>query len=212
MLEVVERADEDKDHLLVELGDVVPDAEDDCAEFTGDRDSVLSVQLLVFIGLAFGHQVPVHDTGLDVGGELDEQLTVAELGVVETFDGSLKLANLVDPVKKIFLGLRSDNLEVVDAHELPDHSKDVLLDTLTDVLGADSDKLDTKGLHGGLSHVTVVVTVEHVLRGHVGLGPVDGSVINAMANAQDHKTVTHLFEKVLDEAVLQLHGVDPKTE
>jgi len=56
-----------------------------------------------------------------------------------------------------------------------------------------------------------MVVIEHVLRNHLRLGPVDGSFVNAMADAKDHKTVAHFLEQVLDEAVFNLHGVNPKT-
>ena len=54
--------------------------------------------------------------------------------------------------------------------------------------------------------------MEHVLRSHVGLGPVDSSIINTMADSEDDKTIPHFFVQIFDEAVLDLHGVDPETE
>ena len=96
VLKIVERADEDKDHLLVQGGDVVPDKEDDGAELTGKSNCVLGVQSLVFIGLAWGHYVPVDVPWLDLGGQLDEESTIGELRIVERGDW---LRLLADPVE-----------------------------------------------------------------------------------------------------------------
>lgn len=83
---------------------------------------------------------------------------------------------------------------------------------IADVLGSDADHLDAESLHGFDCQVTVVIVVEHVLRGKLGLGPVDSAVFNSVADAQDDQTIADFLEQVLNEAVLDLHGVNPKTE
>lgn len=209
MLEVVEGADEDKDHLLVEVGDVVPDAEDDGTELAGDGNGVLGVHHLVLVAFAFSHQFPVDHAGLNNAGKFDQKLTVGELCVAEVGKRRIELTRLVDPVKQVLLSLGTNEPDVVLAHELPDHGQDVLLDAVADVLRANADHLDADLLHGILSHVTVVVAVEHVLGLQVSLAQVTTVFVDAMANAQNDKTVTNLLVEVLDEAVRDLEGVDP---
>ena len=212
MLQVVQGADEDKDHLLVERGDIIPDHEDDGTKLTGNRDGVLGVHLLVLIGDSFSDKVPVDHAGLDSSAQLDKDLTIAELSVGESLQRSLGLANLVTPGLEVVLSLASNDSKVMDSHELPDHREDVLLVTITDVLSTDTDALNTKSGHGFNCQVAVVILVEHVLDGHLGLGPVDAAFFNAVANTENDKTVTDLLKQVLNEAVLNLHGVDPEAE
>jgi len=119
---------------------------------------------------------------------------------------------LVTPGKKIGISLVSNNFHVMDAHDLPNHGEDVSLDTLTDILRANTNHTNTESLHGILGQITVGVIVEHVLGDHLGLGPVDGGVVNTMADTEKDETVTDFLVEVLNEAVFDLHGVDPKTE
>ena len=95
MLKIVERADEDKDHLLVQGGDVVPDKEDDGAKLTSKSNCVFGVQSFIFVGLSWGHNVPVDVSWLDQGGQSDEESAVSELRVVEPGDWLC----LADPVE-----------------------------------------------------------------------------------------------------------------
>ena len=83
MLKVVERADKDKDHFLVEARDVVPDHEDDGSELTSDRDGVLGIHLLILVRHAWGHQIPVDDSWLDAAGKFNEDLTIGKCRVCE---------------------------------------------------------------------------------------------------------------------------------
>ena len=83
MLEVVEGANEDEDHFLVEARDIVPDHEDDGSKLTSDRDGVLGIHLLILVSLARRHQVPVDDSWLDAAGKFNEDLTIRECGVCE---------------------------------------------------------------------------------------------------------------------------------
>lgn len=212
MLQVVQGADEDKDHLLVERGDIIPDHEDDGTKLTGNRDGVLGVHLLVFIGDSFSDKVPVDHARLNSSAQLDEHLTITELRVGESLQRSFGLANLVTPGLEVVLGLASNDSEVMDSHELPDHREDVLLVTITDILSTDADALNSKSGHGFNCQVAVVIFVEHVLDGHLGLGPVNAAFFDAVANTENDKTVTDFLKQVLDEAVLNLHGVDPEAE
>ena len=82
----------------------------------------------------------------------------------------------------------------------------------SDILGTHANHANTKGAHGCFSQITVVVHMEHVLWSHVGLGPVDTGIINTMTNTKDDKTISHFFVQIFDEAVLNLHGIDPETE
>ena len=100
----------------------------------------------------------------------------------------------------------------MDTHELPDHGENVLLVAISDILGTNSNRTDTKSLHSCNSQITVVVLMEHVLRGHVGLRPVDTGIIDTVANTEDNKTIPHFFVQIFDKAILDLHGVDPETE
>ena len=211
VLEVVQGAGEDEEHLLVEAGDVIPHHEDDGAEFASDRDGVLGVHLLVLVGLSLRHQLLIDHPRLDRAGKLDEELTRAELTIAEVLQRLLQLESLVDPREHIVLGLGSDDLQVVDLHQLPDHGKDVLLVSVTNIRRINTDHLDTEELHGVSGQVTVVILIEDRLGLHLRLGPVDASVVDAMADAEDDETITNLFVKVIDEAVLDLHGVDPET-
>ena len=95
---------------------------------------------------------------------------------------------------------------------MPDHGENVLLVTISDILRTNTNHAHTKELHGLHSQITVVVAVEHVLRSHVRLAPVDAGIVNAMTNAKDDKTISHLLIQVFNEAVLNLHGIDPETE
>jgi len=95
VLKIVERADEDKDHLLVQGGDVVPDKEDDGAKLTSKSNCVFGVQSFIFVGLSWGHNVPVDVSWLDQGGQPDEESAVGELLVVEPGDWLC----LADPVE-----------------------------------------------------------------------------------------------------------------
>ena len=81
MLKVVERADKDEDHFLVEARDVVPDHEDDGSELTSNRDGVLGIHLLFLVSLACRHQVPIDDSWLDAAGKFDEDLSIGECRV-----------------------------------------------------------------------------------------------------------------------------------
>jgi len=212
VLEVVKRTDKDGNHLLVNTWDVVPNHEDDSTELASDRDSILCVHLLLLVGGALSNQVPVDHARLNAASQLDQELTSVELGVSEVCEGSLGLNFLVSPGEKICISLASNNFIVVDTHDLPDHGKDVLLDAFTNILSANTYHTDTKGFHSVLSQVTVMVVVEHVLGNHLGFGPVDRGFVDAMANAQDNETVTDFLEKILNEAVLDLHRVDPETK
>ena len=52
--------------------------------------------------------------------------------------------------------------------------------------------------------------VEQVLGCHFRFAPVDTCLINAVAYSQNNKSVADLFKEVLDEAVGNLHRVDPE--
>ena len=185
VLEVVERANENEDHLLVKFRDVIPNHEDNSTELTSDRDGVLRVQLLLFVGLAWCDQVPVNDTRLDVACEFDKDLAIGEGLVAKARDWALGLASLVDPGEQVVIRLVANDSHVVSSHELPDHSQDIFLISISDVLGAHSNHADSKGLHRLNGQVAVVVVIEHVLGRQLWLTPVDGAVFNAVADAQD---------------------------
>jgi hypothetical protein len=70
---VKQRANEDEYHLVVYFLDIVPDAEDDSAHFSCDRDSVLGVVHAVFLRLSLGDKLPVDDAGLDLVAKADEE-------------------------------------------------------------------------------------------------------------------------------------------
>ena len=212
MLEVVERAGEDEEHLLVQARDIVPDHEDNGAELTSNRDGVLGVQLLFLVSLAFGNQVPVDDAWFNVACHLDQDLAISETWISEVGKRSLRLANFIAPGEQVGIRLVSNNLHVVCAHKLPDHGQNVLLVSIADILCPDSNHAYTECLHSCDGQVTVVIVVEHILRGELWLRPVDGGVINSMADAQDDQTIADFLKEVLHEAVLDLHGVDPETK
>lgn len=76
-------------------------AENDCTEFTGDRDCVSSVVSLLLVVSSFVDEVPVNDLWLDGGTQLDEKLSVTELRVVEGRDW----LNSTDPSDEVLLCL-----------------------------------------------------------------------------------------------------------
>jgi len=133
VLEVVQRADEDQKHLSVKARDIVPNHEDDGSELAGNGDGVLGVHFLVLVGHTRRDQVLVDNARLNRASQLNQQLTIGELSVTKASNGGLWSDGVVDPLDQIFLGLRSNDLKVVDAHELPDHSQDVLLVAGSDV-------------------------------------------------------------------------------
>ena len=59
VLKIVDGASENEEHLLVEARNVIPHHEDDSSKFACDRDGILGVQFLLFVGLTGGNQVPV---------------------------------------------------------------------------------------------------------------------------------------------------------
>lgn len=212
VLDVINGAHEDEEHLLVEARDVVPDHEDDGAQLARNRNGILRVHLLLLIRCARGDQVLVNHAGLNRTGEFDQKLTVSKLGVTKALDRGLRLDGLIDPGEEVSLRLGSHNLEVMDSHELPDDSKNVLFVPLGNILGSNTDHLDSEELHGLLSQVAVEVSVEGILGRPVGLLHVDTGGVNAVADTQKDETIFALFKQVLDEAVLDLHRVDPESE
>ena len=98
------------------------------------------------------------------------------------------------------------------SHELPNHGQDIFLLSISDVLGTHSNHADSKGLHCLNGQVAVMVVIEHVLGHELWFTPVDSARFNAMADAQDDQTIADLLKEILNEAVLNLHGVDPETE
>jgi len=99
----------------------------------------------------------------------------------------------------------------VNAHQLPDHGKDVLLVAIRDVLSANTDHLNTNRSHSILSELGIVADIEEILALHLRLGPVDRALLNAVANTEDNQTIANLLKEVLDKAVGNLHGIDPET-
>ena len=97
MLEVVEGANEDEYHLLVEAGDVVPHHEDDSSKLTSNRDSVLGVHFLLLVSRASCHQIPIDDSRFYAAGKLNEDLTIGECRVCEACQRSLWLNSLIRP-------------------------------------------------------------------------------------------------------------------
>ena len=109
MLEVVECANEHKNHLLVESHNIIVDTEDDSSEFTSDGDCVSSIVRLLLLISTLVHKVPVDHLGLDLSAQLDEKSSVLECFIVEPLDW----LDLTDPSEKIFFGFRSDDLKCV---------------------------------------------------------------------------------------------------
>jgi len=81
--EIIERAHENEDHLFVELDDVVPNKEDNGAEFTSNGNCILSVHHLVLFCLSGGDQALVDHSRFDRRAQLNEDLAVFELFIIE---------------------------------------------------------------------------------------------------------------------------------
>ena len=129
MFKVIERTDKDQDHLLVEGDNIVMDTEDNGTEFTGDRNGVSCVIGLFLLVLTLVDEVPVDNLWFDLGAQLDEESTVAELLVVEFLD----LLGLTDPGEEIVFGLGSDDLEGVQSYELPNDGENELSVSIVDI-------------------------------------------------------------------------------
>lgn len=69
----------------------------------------------------------------------------------------------VGPSDDILLGLASDDLEVMDAHELPDDGKRQFLVSVQDVLGSNSHKLQLELSTSIKSHLAVNTLLEVVV-------------------------------------------------
>ena len=136
MLEIVERAHENEDHLFVELDDVVPNEEDDGTEFTCNGNCILGVLLLVVFSSSFCNQALVDHPWFDRCAQLDEDLSVLELSIVESSDSLTR--SFADPCKKVLFGFRSDDLQVVESDELPNDSKNVLSVRITNIFSSNT--------------------------------------------------------------------------
>lgn len=77
MLEIINRACEDKDHLHVKARDVIPDHEDDGTELTSDGDCVLGVHSLVFVSLTISDQILVDDARLNRASKSDKKFSIS---------------------------------------------------------------------------------------------------------------------------------------
>ena len=56
-----------------------------------------------------------------------------------------------------------------------------------------------------------MAVIEQVLGCHFGLAPIDTCLVNAVAYSQNNKSIADFLKQVLDEAVGNLHRVDPET-
>ena len=56
-----------------------------------------------------------------------------------------------------------------------------------------------------------MAVVEQVLGSHFRLAPVYTCLVDTVANSKNNKTIADFFKQVLDEAVRNLHRVDPET-
>lgn len=63
-VDVVERRNEDKHHLTIDLHDVVPDHEDNCSKLSCKTNSVLGVAFLLFVGVSRLDVFPVNKIGI----------------------------------------------------------------------------------------------------------------------------------------------------
>ena len=72
--------------------------------------------------LTLVNEVPVDDLGLNLGAQLDEEASTAELRVVELLD----LLGLTDPGAEVIFSLGSDDLESVKSYELPNNGENEL--------------------------------------------------------------------------------------
>jgi len=171
---VVKGAHKDKNHLLVQSGDIIPHHEDDGSKLTGDRDRVLCVVFLVFVRSSRTYKFPVDDWSVNNGAKLDQKLTIGELSILEVLD----FLGLRDPVEEILLGLRANDLEIVESAELPDDGKDKLLVSITDIFGTDTNHLDLEFGSGVECSLAVDTCLEHILGLLLDVFPVDNLVVD----------------------------------
>ncbi len=68
-------ADEDQHHFVVDFENIFPDAENDTAEFTNDRDDVFGVVSLLLVSVSLEDDIPINGARLDPSAQLEQELT-----------------------------------------------------------------------------------------------------------------------------------------
>ena len=71
-LEIVQSADKNEDHFLIQIGNVVPDAEEDGTQLSRYGYRILGIQLHILFARALCDEIPVDDFRVDKAGELDQ--------------------------------------------------------------------------------------------------------------------------------------------
>ena len=90
------------------------------------------------------------------------------------------MLNCANPVNKVLLGLRSDNLEVVLSAELPHHGQGKLLVTITDIFGTNTNK---RKLHLSASidgDLTINALLKDIIWLLLNAIPLDDLVVDAV--------------------------------
>ena len=119
--------------------------------------------------------------------------------VSEIFD--LNIADrTVCPSDDVLFCLASDNLEVVDAYELPHNGQYQLLVTLLNILGADAHQLEleslwTASIKSDLAVDSFLEIVVWVLFNSV---PLDNSWVDFVDYFKKYLTIPALFVKIVD--------------
>jgi len=204
LLKIVKGADEDKDHLLVQGGNFVPDKEDDSAKLTSNGDCVNGVHFLVVVGFSRGNEIPVDDPWFDEGGQLDKKFAVRELGVAEAGDWIYGRC----PVEHVLLSLTSKDIQVVESYELPDNGKDCFFILLLNVLVADSDHLDTDLFSCVEGNLAVDLSLEDGVGLLLDAIPLDGLVVDLVDGLAQDNAIIETIIQVIDEDILSVHVLE----
>jgi len=210
---IVKRADEDEHHLLVRLGDVLPRGENNRTELLTETKHVLGIILGVVLFDAVVDELPVDVSRVDGGNDLEEVVTSPKLLISERSDLHA-FHDRVGPRHDLRLGLVVEELQVVDAAELPGNGEDALLVHVEDVHATDSHALLTDGV---LAHVKSVVAVALVVKlGHLLLLddflPVNAARLDMIADLKEGNSVGQIEVKVVDKAIIEAEGVNPVAE
>lgn len=212
-LNLVHRGEENQHLLGVDIDEVLPDAENNCAESSSDRNGILSVVLTIILRDAFGDDVPVDGSWLDGGTKVDQVCRGAQALVLEVFDiGDLAANKAVGPVDKIGLGLTTNKREVMLSDKLPNECKNRSSLTLGEIDTSYRDELKTH-LLGGVNSLTIVdVPLEVIVRLHVDLLPVNNLVVQLVDDLAQNDTIIALIEQVVDVDTINAKGVHPHSE
>jgi hypothetical protein len=112
------------------------------------------------------------------------------------------------------IGLATNDLQVVSAHQLPNYSQNHLLVSVGNVTSTNTNCLHIHSLVVASieSNLAVDLLFEFIVRVLFDSVPFNDIWVDFMNNLQENLTVTHILEQVVDVNILDFKGVDPQTE